>query len=162
MAARGTWAALNVTGEETLTLRTASQNDASRATSMKLVKLSVLQWVSGVAGRSAVAAQPGPEPAIVDLPKGAVAPAAQIQLTPAQKTAISDAIKQEGKQATTTTRNVPTTPGAPVPPAIQLQMLPDRALAIVPEAKGVQYTIVETKVVLVDPTTMRVVDVISP
>jgi hypothetical protein len=40
-------------------------------------------------------------------------------------------------------------------------VLPDRALATVPEARSVKYTVVQKQIVLVDPTTMRVVDVIS-
>jgi hypothetical protein len=38
--------------------------------------------------------------------------------------------------------------------------LPDAALAAVPDAKIVKYTTVQNQIVLVDPTTMRVVDVI--
>ena len=52
--------------------------------------------------------------------------------------------------------------GADVPPMIELYMLPDDAIASVPEAKLYKYTMVENKVVLVDPTKMRVVDVIGP
>ena len=52
--------------------------------------------------------------------------------------------------------------GADVPPMIELYMLPDDAVAGVPAAKLYKYTMVENKVVLVDPTKMRVVDVIGP
>jgi hypothetical protein len=52
--------------------------------------------------------------------------------------------------------------GADVPPMIELYMLPDDAIASVPAAKLYKYTMVENKVVLVDPTKMRVVDVIGP
>jgi hypothetical protein len=45
---------------------------------------------------------------------------------------------------------------------IELYMLPDEAVAGVPAAKLYKYTMVEGKVVLVDPTNMRVVDVIGP
>ena len=50
--------------------------------------------------------------------------------------------------------------GAQVPPVTELYFLPDNALATAPEAKGVKYTAAQNRVVLVDPTTMRVVDVI--
>ena len=99
--------------------------------------------------------QPGLDPL-----HGAVAPAAQIQLTAEQRTAISDAVRQAGTR-TKAPPNVPATVGAQVPPVIELYVLPDRALSAVPEAKGVKYTLVENQVVLVDPTTMRVVDVIG-
>jgi hypothetical protein len=52
--------------------------------------------------------------------------------------------------------------GADVPPMIELYALPDEAVAGVPAAKLYKYTMVEGKVVLVDPTKMRVVDVIGP
>ena len=52
--------------------------------------------------------------------------------------------------------------GADVPPMIELYTLPDDAVAGVPAAKLYKYTMVEGKVVLVDPTNMRVVDVIGP
>jgi hypothetical protein len=56
--------------------------------------------------------------------------------------------------------NVPATIGAQVPPVTELYFLPDNALASAPEAKGVKYTMARNQVVLVDPTTMRVVEVI--
>ena len=52
--------------------------------------------------------------------------------------------------------------GADVPPMIELYTLPDDALANVPAAKMYKYTMVENKVVLVDPLHMRVIDVIGP
>jgi hypothetical protein len=45
---------------------------------------------------------------------------------------------------------------------IELYTLPDDALAAVPAAKLYKYTVVENKVVVVDPTRMRVIDVIGP
>lgn len=52
--------------------------------------------------------------------------------------------------------------GNDVPPMIELYALPDDATASVPAAKLYKYTIVDNKVVLVDPTKMRVIDVIGP
>jgi hypothetical protein len=52
--------------------------------------------------------------------------------------------------------------GAEVPPMIELNPLPDEAVADNPEAKFYEYTMVQDRVVLVDPTKMRVVDVIGP
>ena len=56
--------------------------------------------------------------------------------------------------------NFMTSIGAAVPPSIELYVLPDAALSAVPDAKIVKYTTVQNRIVLVDPTTMRVVDVI--
>jgi hypothetical protein len=51
--------------------------------------------------------------------------------------------------------------GADVPPMIELYALPDDATTIVPAAKLYKYTMVDDKVVVVDPTKMRIVDVIG-
>jgi len=86
-------------------------------------------------------------------------PSSQLQLTPAQKTAILSAIRKDAAKGASPVNFVASV-GAPVPPSIELYILPDGALAQVPEAKMVKYTTVQNQVVLVDPTTMRVVDVI--
>jgi Protein of unknown function (DUF1236) len=113
------------------------------------------------AGQSpAQLAAPGNEPPGVDARRGVIAPAAQLQLTPEQKTVIYDAVRPaDGKVKAP--GNVPATVGAEVPPATELYFLPDGALATAPEAKAIKYTVAQNRVVLVDPTTMRVVDVIS-
>jgi Protein of unknown function (DUF1236) len=90
---------------------------------------------------------------------GATAPKAQPELTPEQKAVILDAVRPSGAKVKTP-ENVPVSIGAQVPPATELYFLPDKALATAPEAKGVKYTVAQNRVVLVDPTTMRVVDVI--
>jgi hypothetical protein len=83
----------------------------------------------------------------------------QLQFTPAQKTAILTAIRKDAPKGASPVNFVAAV-GSPVPPSIELYILPDGALAQVPEAKMVKYTTVQNQVVLVDPTTMRVVDVI--
>ena len=103
----------------------------------------------------------GNEPPNVDPLRGAVAPAAQLALTPEQKTVIFYAVRPTDAKARAP-GNVPATVGAQVPPATELYFLPDRALATAPEAKAIKYTVAQNRVVLVDPTTMRVVDVIPP
>jgi hypothetical protein len=112
------------------------------------------------AGQSpAQLAAPGKEPPGVDARRGLIAPAAQLQLTPEQKTIIYDAVRP-GDGRVKAPGNVPVTVGAQVPPATELYFLPDSALATAPEAKSIKYTVAQNRVVLVDPTTMRVVDVI--
>jgi Protein of unknown function (DUF1236) len=83
----------------------------------------------------------------------------QLQLTSAQKVAIANAIRRDGGKPASRL-NFPTTIGASVPPSIELYVLPDAALAEVPDAKIVKYTTLQNQIVLVDPTTMRVVEVI--
>ena len=103
----------------------------------------------------------GNEPSNIDPRRGTVAPAAQLALTPEQKTVIFDAVRPSDAKVKAP-GNVPATVGAQVPPATELYFLPDRALATAPEAKAIKYTVAQNRVVLVDPTTMRVVDVIPP
>jgi uncharacterized protein DUF1236 len=47
-----------------------------------------------------------------------------------------------------------------VPPSIELYALPIAAVSQAPKARALKYTLVQNQVVLVDPTNMRVVDVI--
>jgi len=107
------------------------------------------------------AAQNGIGAPRIDPGKGAVAPAAQLQLTPEQKTAIAGAVRP-AEAKVKAPGNVPAVVGAEVPPATELYFLPDDALASAPEAKGIKYTVAQNRVVLVDPTRMRVVEVIPP
>jgi hypothetical protein len=97
--------------------------------------------------------------AIVDAPRDPSPPSmeilsSQFQLTIAQKTAILNAIRNESPS------RVSPTNFTPVPPSIELHALPNSALAQVPAAKLVKYTVVQNQVVLVDPLMMRVVDIL--
>jgi hypothetical protein len=111
------------------------------------------------AGIGAAFAQPAPTVS-PDRQEG-VNPAAQLALTPTQKSAIFDAVKQSDPKSSAPRIALATVAvGAQLPPSIELHVLPDAALAQAPEAKLLQYTVVDSQVVLVDPTTMRVVDII--
>ena len=89
--------------------------------------------------------------------RGRLSSAAQLQLTPEQKTVIYDGATGRWKgQAPGNVRDGQRG-GAPATE----HFLPDSALATAPEAKAIKYTVAQNRVVLVDPTTMRVVDVIS-
>jgi hypothetical protein len=81
-------------------------------------------------------------------------------LTPAQRSAIYAEVSKD--KSKTSPKDFSPVIGADVPPMIELYALPDDALATAPEAKLYEYTMVENKVVIVDPTRMRVVDVIGP
>ena len=81
-------------------------------------------------------------------------------LTPAQRTAIYAQVSKDKSKVAP--KDFSPVVGADVPPMIELYTLPDEAVAGVPAAKLYKYTMVENKVVLVDPTKMRIVDVIGP
>ena len=86
--------------------------------------------------------------------------AATVRLTEAQKSTIAAAVRKANKAINAPPSFIASV-GAPVPPAIELYILPDDALAQVPDAKTVKYTVMQNQLVLVDPTTMRVVDIIQ-
>ena len=97
----------------------------------------------------------------VDPRRGVIAPKAQLELTAEQKTVVLNAIRPtDTKHKQKAPGNVPASVGAQVPPTTELYFLPDDVLATAPEAKGVRYTVAQNRVVLVDPTTLRIVDVI--
>jgi hypothetical protein len=93
---------------------------------------------------------------------GVADPAAPLALTPAERTAILNAVRQDQtRPIAKMPANAPVSVGAQLPASIALRILPDTALAQAPAAKTLQYTVIENQVVLVDPTNMRVVDIIK-
>jgi Protein of unknown function (DUF1236) len=93
---------------------------------------------------------------------GVADPSAPFVLTPAERSAILNAVRQDQAQPSATMpASAPVSVGVQLPASIALRILPDAALAQAPAAKTVQYTVIGTQVVLVDPTNMRVVDIIN-
>jgi uncharacterized protein DUF1236 len=93
---------------------------------------------------------------------GETDPTAPLRLTRAERTAIFAAVRQDkGRPNTRMPLDSLVSVGVQLPPSIALRILPDTALAQAPAAKTVQYTVIENQVALVDPTNMRVVDIIN-
>jgi hypothetical protein len=93
---------------------------------------------------------------------GGVAPVARSQdgaLTAEQKTAIARAVKQSARKERVPP-GVSAQVGSELPAALELYTLPDITLSEIPAAKLYKYTVVNDRVVLVDPTNMRVVDIL--
>jgi Protein of unknown function (DUF1236) len=86
-------------------------------------------------------------------------PSEGLGLTAEQRATIVRAVDQE-KDKITQPPAFQAKVGAEAPASIALYVLPDPALAAIPDGAHYQYTVVQNKVILVDPTTMRVVDVI--
>ena len=84
----------------------------------------------------------------------------KLELTAAQRSAIYATISKDRNK--TSPQRFPVAIGAEVPPMINLYALPDDIVAGNSAAKLIQCTMVGDKVVLVDPTRMRVVDTIGP
>jgi Protein of unknown function (DUF1236) len=81
-------------------------------------------------------------------------------LSPAQRKAIYEEVSKD--KSKTAPKSFSPVIGADVPPMIELYALPDDAVASVPAAKIYKYTMVDNKVVVVDPTKMRIIDIIGP
>jgi hypothetical protein len=81
-----------------------------------------------------------------------------LDLTRAQKDALYDAVIKD--KSKTSPVSFPAQIGSEVPPTIELYQLPDEAVPDNPAAKLYKYTLIKDQVIVVDPTKMRVVDVI--
>jgi len=92
---------------------------------------------------------------------GTTEPSMALQLTPQQRTAIYRGVIGN-KLRTPPPANLPTTVGTQIPPATELYTLPDAVMAEAPSAKFYRYTVAQDRVVIVDPTNLKVVDVIQP
>jgi Protein of unknown function (DUF1236) len=84
----------------------------------------------------------------------------KLELTAAQRSAIYAVASKDRSKVSP--QHFPAEIGAAVPPMINLYALPDDIVAGNPSAKLYEYTMVQDKVVLVDPTKMRVIDTIGP
>jgi hypothetical protein len=81
-----------------------------------------------------------------------------LQLSPVERSAIRNAAAAQRPHATT--RGLTAVVGAPVPPTLSLSDLPDQAASDTEGGAVLKYAMMEDEIVVVDPITMRVVDVI--
>ena len=120
--------------------------------------------LAGSAGGFDASAQTTTNPGGPGAPTGDSGVSGAIQqkllLSPEQRVAIYQEVSKDKSKVAP--KDFSPVIGADVPPMIELYTLPDDATASVPAAKLYKYTMVENKVVLVDPTKMRIVDVIGP
>ena len=107
-------------------------------------------------GASLAAAQSGDADEAVS--SNGIAP--KLELSAAQRTAIYQAASRDKSKVAPT--RFPTNVGGEVPPMIELYMLPDDILINNPVTKFYKFTKVDDRIVLVDPTKMRVAAVIGP
>jgi hypothetical protein len=105
------------------------------------------------------AAQAGFPGAAGDAQSKAMSQPSQLKLSPAQKTAILKAVLQDGAKINAPP-NLQASIGGQVPPSIELYTLPSDAAAQSPELRSLKYTMAQNQVLLIDPTTMRVIDII--
>jgi hypothetical protein len=92
---------------------------------------------------------------------GTTQPSMALELTAQQRADIYRTVAQH-KLSTPPPANLPTTVGVEIPPATELYSLPEAITAQAPSAKFYRYTVAQNRVVIVDPTNLKVVDVIQP
>jgi len=92
---------------------------------------------------------------------GTTEPSTALRLTPQQRAEIYAAVGKN-KLRTPPPADLPVAVGAQIPPVTELYALPESVTAEVPSAKFYRYTIAQNQVVIVDPTNLKVVDVIPP
>jgi len=105
---------------------------------------------------------PGGAPAAPGLNQS-TSPNQKVQLSATQKTAIYNAVSKD-KSKSTSPANLPAnfqaSIGAKVPASIELHALPPEAVANAQAASSYRYAMINNQVVLVDPLTLQVVDII--
>ena len=104
---------------------------------------------------------PAPPSTTLEPSATAPRPGQRPELSAEQRARIVAAVREDKNAAKAASVKFPTEVGAEVPPALELYSLPDDALIQVPIVKMFRFVLVDGKVVLVDPTTMRVVEVID-
>jgi hypothetical protein len=119
--------------------------------------LAVLGTVS-VAVAQAPSTMPGGAPGAPALNQGAIT-IQKVQLSAAQKTAIYNAVSRDKSKSAAPT-NFRASIGGEVPASIELYALPPEAVANAQAASSYRYTMLNNQVVLVDPLTRQVVDII--
>jgi hypothetical protein len=85
--------------------------------------------------------------------------AAPVELTPQQRNTIYQTVSKE-KSRTPLSAATHVSVGAQIPASVELYTLPDQVVQDVPSTKLYKYTVWNDQVVLVDPTSMRVIEVI--
>jgi hypothetical protein len=118
---------------------------------LPLAMLALLQGAGGAAAQSA-----GLDEATG--PSGA--PTQTVALSPVQRTAIYNAVTRQRVRSSGT--EIAAMIGAAVPPSAALHDLPDQAPLGDEDSGFLKYAMVQDQVVIVDPISMRVVDVIRP
>jgi hypothetical protein len=84
----------------------------------------------------------------------------ELQLTPEQRTEIYSSVSQLKLTRTPPPTNLHVAVGADLPASMELYDLPANIAADIPATKLYKYTMVQSEVVIVDPTKMKVIDII--
>lgn len=88
--------------------------------------------------------------------------AASTSVNDQQRTQIIEKLRSDRATARTTQNlNIQVNIGQPLPPRVRPRALPPDIVRIAPQYRGYEYTVVEDEIVIVEPRSRRVVDVLS-
>jgi uncharacterized protein DUF1236 len=104
----------------------------------------------------AAAQQPGPMTGT----SSTATTSTELQLTPQQRASIYDSVTKQKMTRTPPPANLHVAVGGDLPASMELYDLPPNIAADIPATKLYKYTMVQNQVVIVDPTKMKVIDII--
>jgi len=84
----------------------------------------------------------------------------RVELTPAQRTTIYRSVTRERVQMQMVPQGVDVRLGARVPQTVELREMPSALVTDVPTVRRYRYMVINNEVVLVDPATSEVVEII--
>ena len=112
----------------------------------------------GVASAQSPTSPAAPAPAVKS--QDSMKQSGSLQLSAQQKAAIFQSVTKE-KVKSPPPASLQVSVGAQVPVSIELYALPANVVSEVPATKPYKYTVAQNQVLIVDPTNMKIVDVIK-
>ena len=85
---------------------------------------------------------------------------ASVQLSQDQRTKIKDVIVRDRNVARVNSANFSVSVGAKVPSDVRVAVLPPEVVTVVPEYRGFKYVVVGDQLLIIDPNTLEIVDVL--
>jgi len=84
-----------------------------------------------------------------------------VKLTPAQRQLIYASISKQTHKSTAAPLTFGATVGAVVPEPVELTPMPETIVDVVPQTRGYSYAFVSAQVLIVDPKSRQIIEVIS-
>ena len=120
------------------------------------VRVAVFVLVLTASAGPVAAQQPGPMTGT----SSTATTSTELQLTPQQRSEIYESVSKQKVTRTPPPANLHVAVGGDLPASMELYDLPANVAADIPTTKLYKYTLVQNQVVIVDPTKMKVVDII--
>jgi len=124
----------------------------------------ILAGTVGASAQTTIIERQGPAviereaPAVIEREAPAVVTRERVELTPAQRTTIYRTVTRERTHVAP--REVEVRLGARVPRSVELREMPTTLVEDVPSVRRYRYMVVNNEVVLVDPATSEVIEII--